>query len=200
MAQKVQITLVDDIDGSDADETVTFGLDGVTYEIDLSHDKAVILRAKLDEYLKAGRRTGGRLGKQRGGPARQVPTGPSAAAIRPWAAANGLAVNDRGRIPGPIVEAFMAYERGDKAPLTELQQAAKKPADAAPQEIAPLSPEEAAEEAAEVAADAARRNGAVAQARSSAPAKKAAASRDTTAAKKTAASKRPAKRSAAAAQ
>lgn len=60
MAQKVQVLLVDDLDGGEADETVTFALDGKTYEIDLTTANADKLRGLLDPYLKGGRRTGGR--------------------------------------------------------------------------------------------------------------------------------------------
>ena len=51
MAQKVQVVLVDDLDGGSADETVTFSLDGVSYEIDLSHDNAAAFRDLLSDGL-----------------------------------------------------------------------------------------------------------------------------------------------------
>nr|4E1R_A Chain A, Protein lsr2 [Mycobacterium tuberculosis]4E1R_B Chain B, Protein lsr2 [Mycobacterium tuberculosis] len=61
MAKKVTVTLVDDFDGSGAaDETVEFGLDGVTYEIDLSTKNATKLRGDLKQWVAAGRRVGGR--------------------------------------------------------------------------------------------------------------------------------------------
>lgn len=66
MAQKVQVLLVDDLDGGEADETVTFALDGKTYEIDLTTANADKLRGLLDPYLKGGRRTGGRASGGRG--------------------------------------------------------------------------------------------------------------------------------------
>ncbi|CAO0837692.1 Lsr2 family protein OS=Streptomyces microflavus OX=1919 GN=G3I39_33275 PE=4 SV=1 [Streptomyces microflavus] len=58
MAQKVQVLLVDDLDGVEADETVTFALDGKTYEIDLTTANADKLRGLLQPYTKGGRRTG----------------------------------------------------------------------------------------------------------------------------------------------
>ena len=66
MAQKVQVLLVDDLDGGEADETVTFALDGKTYEIDLTTANADKLRGLLDPYTKGGRRTGGRAAGGRG--------------------------------------------------------------------------------------------------------------------------------------
>ena len=61
MAKKVTVTLVDDFDGdAAADETVEFGLDGVTYEIDLSSKNAKKLRDDLKAWVEKGRRVGGR--------------------------------------------------------------------------------------------------------------------------------------------
>src|SRR5260370_38143296 len=61
MAKKVTVTLVDDFDGEGgADETVEFGLDGVSYEIDLSNKNAAKLRNDLKQWVDAGRRVGGR--------------------------------------------------------------------------------------------------------------------------------------------
>src|SRR4051812_11273004 len=61
MAKKVTVTLVDDFDGEGAaDETVEFGLDGVSYEIDLSSKNAAKLRNDLKQWVEAGRRVGGR--------------------------------------------------------------------------------------------------------------------------------------------
>ncbi|WP_141275556.1 histone-like nucleoid-structuring protein Lsr2, partial [Streptomyces cacaoi] len=67
MAQKVQVLLVDDLDGGEADETVTFALDGKTYEIDLNTTNADKLRSALEPFLKSGRRTGGRSARGKGG-------------------------------------------------------------------------------------------------------------------------------------
>lgn len=66
VAQKVQVLLVDDLDGVEADETVTFALDGKTYEIDLTTANADKLRGLLEPYTKGGRRTGGRAATGRG--------------------------------------------------------------------------------------------------------------------------------------
>ncbi|MCF3965080.1 histone-like nucleoid-structuring protein Lsr2 [Streptomyces fuscigenes] len=106
MAQKVQVLLVDDLDGGEADETVTFALDGKTYEIDLTTANADKLRGLLDPYTKSGRRTGGRGGAGRG--KGRVVTGGNkdTAEIRKWAKDNGYNVNDRGRVPADIREAY----------------------------------------------------------------------------------------------
>ncbi|WP_266982232.1 histone-like nucleoid-structuring protein Lsr2 [Streptomyces melanogenes] len=106
MAQKVQVLLVDDLDGGEADETVTFALDGKTYEIDLTTANADKLRGLLDPYTKSGRRTGGRAAGGRG-KARGAATGSQdTAQIRKWAKEAGYSVNDRGRVPADIREAY----------------------------------------------------------------------------------------------
>ncbi|WP_431962046.1 histone-like nucleoid-structuring protein Lsr2 [Actinacidiphila sp. bgisy160] len=108
MAQKVQVLLVDDLDGGEADETVTFALDGVTYEIDLTTDNADKLRGLLGPYVDKGRRTGGRAGRGRAvkGAARGGATSQDTAKIRAWAKEEGYEVNDRGRVPAQIREAY----------------------------------------------------------------------------------------------
>jgi hypothetical protein len=104
MAQKVQITLVDDLDGSPADETVQFGLDGVAYEIDLSSANAAALRESLGRYVGSARRLSGRRGRS-GSTAR----GDSDAhLIRTWAKQRGLEVSERGRIPAEVRRAYEA--------------------------------------------------------------------------------------------
>ncbi|MEV7420489.1 Lsr2 family protein [Streptomyces sp. NPDC089919] len=114
MAQKVQVLLVDDLDGGEADETVTFALDGKTYEIDLTTANADKLRGLLEPYTKSGRRTGGRAaaGRTKGRVAAVGGGSTDTAEIRAWAKANGFNVNDRGRVPAEIRE---AYENKAKA-------------------------------------------------------------------------------------
>jgi len=105
VAQKVQVLLVDDLDGGEADETVTFALDGKTYEIDLTTANADKLRSLLEPYVKNGRRTGGRASGGR--KSRSSSSGSQdTAAIRAWAKENGYEVNDRGRVPASIREAY----------------------------------------------------------------------------------------------
>ncbi|KEI43730.1 histone-like nucleoid-structuring protein Lsr2 [Saccharopolyspora rectivirgula] len=111
MAQKVTVTLVDDLDGGQADETVEFGLDGVNYQIDLSAENAAELREALADYVSHARRAGGR--KKPGPRQGTARSGGSTAAdreqnqaIREWARKQGLKVSDRGRIPADIVEKY----------------------------------------------------------------------------------------------
>lgn len=106
MAQKVNIILVDDIDESEADETVTFGLDGVTYEIDLNAGHAEELREALAPFIGHGRKVGGRRSAGRRTPA--TSSGPSAGEVREWARENGWEVSDRGRVPAEVREAYDA--------------------------------------------------------------------------------------------
>ncbi|MDQ4046977.1 MAG: Lsr2 family protein [Actinomycetota bacterium] len=103
MAQKVNIVLVDDLDGGSADETVRFGLDGVGYEIDLSSANASELRSALERFVSAARKTSG------GRPARGKAAGgrnQDSAQIRQWAREHGYTVNSRGRIQAEIQEAY----------------------------------------------------------------------------------------------
>lgn len=105
MAQRVQVMLIDDVDESEAAETVSFALDGVSYEIDLSSDNASRLRDDLARWVGYARRTGGR----------KVSSVRSAAnadlgKVREWARANGHVVSDRGRISAKVQE---AYERAN---------------------------------------------------------------------------------------
>ncbi len=104
MAQKVNIVLVDDLDGSEANETVSFALDGTSYEIDLNDKNADKLRSVLAGYVGNARKVAGRRSK----PAKRTVTseGPSAREVRDWARSNGFKVPDRGRIPADVREAF----------------------------------------------------------------------------------------------
>lgn len=103
MAKKVQYLLVDDLDGGEAEETVSFALDGVAYEIDLSSKNAQALRDSLATYVGSARRTGGRRGGRGRGRGR---SGSETAAIREWARAQGMKISDRGRIPADIIEKY----------------------------------------------------------------------------------------------
>jgi hypothetical protein len=101
----VHIVLEDDIDGSSADETVTFGLDGTTYEIDLSKKNAAKLRDALATYVGAGRRLPGRGSRRSRG---RSGSGPSASQVREWARSQGYDVSDRGRVPADVRAAYDA--------------------------------------------------------------------------------------------
>ncbi|WP_305787823.1 histone-like nucleoid-structuring protein Lsr2 [Symbioplanes lichenis] len=110
MARQIITVLTDDIDGSTADRTIEFGLDGVAYTIDLSEENIAKLRQTLEPYVTVATRVS-RAGVRRGAPApaQSAPTRTSRAqnqAIRDWAAQNGYELSDRGRIPANIVTAY----------------------------------------------------------------------------------------------
>ncbi|UNO38487.1 Lsr2 family protein [Streptomyces sp. MST-110588] len=107
MAQKIVTLYIDDLTGEEAEDTAThtFSLDGVSYEIDLGPDSYEQMLQAFGPFVKAARRTG----KAKGPAARRRTKsgeGEDTAAIRTWAKANGYAVNDRGRVPAEIREAF----------------------------------------------------------------------------------------------
>jgi hypothetical protein len=107
MAKKVQVLLVDDIDkSSPADETVSFSLDGVSYEIDLTSDNAAKLRDDLAVWIGHAERTGGRRSTGRSTAASKSSGRKDVGAIRAWARENGHSVNDRGRISAEIQAAY----------------------------------------------------------------------------------------------
>ncbi|GAA4104767.1 hypothetical protein GCM10022284_50720 [Streptomyces hundungensis] len=107
MATKVLVVHVDDLDGTESAEpgiiqTVTFGLDGASFEIDLTGENEAELRALLAPYMEAGRRAQGQAGRK--------PTksghGLDKQSVRAWARDNGYEVNDRGRVPEAIQVAY----------------------------------------------------------------------------------------------
>lgn len=115
MAKRVHVVLEDDLDGGPAEETVSFSLDGQSYEIDLNTENASVLRESMARFVgharKIGGTTGGRPRPGRGrGPARvdreQI------GAIRDWARRNGHQVSDRGRIAAPVVDAYNQAHAG----------------------------------------------------------------------------------------
>ena len=124
MAQVTTVRLVDDLDGGEADQSISFTLDGRALEIDLSSENAGKLREIFAPYIAAARRGDGR-------PARTHPrtatasTAPREATvlIREWAAANGLTVAARGRISAEVLQAYESRGTGAGA----ADDAAKKP-------------------------------------------------------------------------
>ncbi|MBB6627426.1 Lsr2 family protein [Nocardioides sp. KIGAM211] len=105
MAQKVHIVLVDDLDGSEATESVSFGLDGTSYEIDLNDENAAALRDALAGYVGHARKVGGAKGRAKRSSA-PAAGGASAKEIRDWARSNGYDVPDRGRVSADVRQAF----------------------------------------------------------------------------------------------
>lgn len=106
MAQRVHIMLEDDIDGGTADQTVTFALDGTSYEIDLSEQNAAKLRDVLAPYVAVARRSSGR-GSRKSSRGRGS-GGPNPADVREWARSHGYEVSDRGRVPAEVRSAYDA--------------------------------------------------------------------------------------------
>ncbi|MFI6640254.1 Lsr2 family protein [Streptomyces sp. NPDC050504] len=103
MAQRVVVTLSDDIDGGEAAETVSFALDGKSYEIDLNQANAKKLRKSLAPYVAAGRKQ-----SKSGKTYRHTSVDPDPAAVRAWARSRDMEVPARGRIPKKVYEAFNA--------------------------------------------------------------------------------------------
>ena len=103
MAQRIVYRLEDDLDSSEAAETIVFGIDSVSYEIDLSEGNAQKPRDLLAPYVASARRVGGR--RKTAGRARRT-GGSSAGEIRVWAADNGHKVSARGRVPAEVREAY----------------------------------------------------------------------------------------------
>jgi Lsr2 len=112
VAGVVQMRLVDDIDGSEASETVTISLEGREYELDLSEENAARLRSALAPFVSAARQSGGgrrRRGRSSGGgsqPPQSTYDRGRNAEIRDWARQHGHEVAVRGRIPASVLEAY----------------------------------------------------------------------------------------------
>ena len=114
MAREVIEKLVDDLDGSDATETVSFALDGTSFEIDLSRKNAAAFRKLFDRYVKAGRRSSPASGRRRRAAASTNGSKPKPkpkrefdiTQLREWAGANDVAVPARGRIPQAVVDQY----------------------------------------------------------------------------------------------
>ena len=111
MVQQVNVKLVDDLDGSEAVDTVAFSIDGRQYEMDLSDKNAAKLRDALAPFVASARQVGG--GRRRRmspkaapeGQARDTTNRERTAAIREWSRQHGHQISDRGRIPKSIVQA-----------------------------------------------------------------------------------------------
>jgi hypothetical protein len=109
MAQKVQVVLVDDLDGGPADETVSFALDGTPYEIDLSAANAAALRNSIARFVAHARKAGRPVGQsaRRGRKGNDRP-----AQIRAWAREQGIPVNERGRVSAEVAGRYDAAHGG----------------------------------------------------------------------------------------
>jgi hypothetical protein len=108
VAQKVQVILTDDLDGGEADESVQFAIDGVSYEIDLSEANAEALREALAPYVEVARRVGGRSSRRSAAKAQPAASRADMADLRAWARDNGYQVSDRGRVSSEVRAAYEA--------------------------------------------------------------------------------------------
>jgi hypothetical protein len=107
VAKQTTVTLVDDLDGSQADEQVEFAVDGKSYEIDLSSANSARLREALAPFVSAARRAGGRRRSATPTPAARPSTDREQnQAIREWAQGQGMKISERGRIPSNVLEAY----------------------------------------------------------------------------------------------
>ncbi len=106
MVQKIQTLFIDDIDGSEAEGTVRFGLDGTDYEIDLSTAHAADLRSALARFIAVGRKAPGAARRPGRAGRKAAAAGISTADVREWARAQGIEVKDRGRVPVRIVTRY----------------------------------------------------------------------------------------------
>jgi len=110
MAQKIQTLFIDDIDGSEAEGTIRFALDGTEYEIDLNNDHSGALRNTLATYIAHARKVRGaaRNAPRSGG---RKPSATDTVAIRAWARENGIDIKERGRVPASVVAQFREATR-----------------------------------------------------------------------------------------
>jgi hypothetical protein len=123
MAQRTVVEIIDDIDGKPADETVAFAIDGATYEIDLSKANADKLRTSFTAYVEKARKAGAAKPGRKGGVPRTVNSRERSSDIRTWAKQHGITVNDRGRIPAQVIEAYESNDPGKaKEPAAKIPQ------------------------------------------------------------------------------
>jgi Lsr2 len=108
VAQKIQTLFIDDIDGSEAEGTVRFALDGAEYEIDLNAKHAEALRKALARYVEAARRSSSAARRPARTGRRTAASGLNTTEVREWAKAQGIEVKDRGRVPAELVVRFRA--------------------------------------------------------------------------------------------
>src|SRR5688572_10018342 len=109
MATGTVIELIDDLDGSEATETVRFALDGSAYDIDLAGQNADELRGILARFVHAGRKAEESRTSTKPTPAvRRLSPAADTKAVRAWAAENGIEINSRGRVRDDVVQRYLA--------------------------------------------------------------------------------------------
>lgn len=119
MAQHTVVTLLDDLDGGEAAQTVSFAVDGTAYDIDLSTANAEAFQTPVAPYVSGARRAGrppagtSGAGRRRSGAAPARTDREQNAAVRDWASAQGIKVSARGRIPADVLDRYQT-EAGRK--------------------------------------------------------------------------------------
>ena len=130
MARNVKVELLDDIDGTAADQTVTFALDGIQYEIDLSDQNAEALRTEFAGYIQAARRTGGSKHTKTAAAATTTPSNPTnreySKKVRAWAKDSGYDISDRGRLSTEIIDLYERAQETEAAPTKPKRGSRKK--------------------------------------------------------------------------
>lgn len=106
MSRNVSVVITDDLDGTEGAETVSFGIDGASYEIDLSEANRSRLADGLAPFIAAGRRANRNAGRRGGG--RSTSPSVDRAAVRAWAREAGLNVSERGRISSDVMNKYEA--------------------------------------------------------------------------------------------
>ena len=122
MAQKVIREFVDDIDGSPAERTFTFAVDGTHYEIDLSSENIKEFNEAIAGFVESARKVktsgnGRRARKTSSSTSGSGRSREQTQAVREWARQQGHSINDRGRIPVSIQQAFEQAHQGPQ-PMT----------------------------------------------------------------------------------
>jgi Lsr2 len=107
MAQRMQVIFEDDLDGSEAQGTVSFGFVGTSYEIDLSKKNAARLARIFEPFIASGRRVSARSSTRSGNPSSRS-SGPSWQEVRAWAKTEGIEVASKGRVPAELIVRFQS--------------------------------------------------------------------------------------------
>jgi hypothetical protein len=108
VARKTTVMLQDDLDGSNATQTLRFGFQSVEYEIDLNDENAAEMTHWLENYIAHGRRVGGSKRTPKNGYASKA----DPKLVREWAAAQGIEISSRGRIPIDVQERYIIFVGG----------------------------------------------------------------------------------------
>lgn len=114
VARKTEVIehLIDDIDGTRAEESISFSLEGSSFVIDVNKKNAKALRADFDKWAQHARRERGKVRANRRRPPAATPArgkataGPDPKAVRSWAASQGMEVSARGRVSAAVIEAY----------------------------------------------------------------------------------------------